>query len=410
MNIVLSPPSGHADSYLDITFRIRFDEKVDQAKITVFNDTVNEPLDILGVIGGFISLETTAIFKDSLMAEGFINIFNQDKMNKKLGAYQSVDIRFVAEVTINGEQSTIENVVVFYNESQSLDADIIPFDVSIDNPDLDIASGEPLRINVTSDVDKSYEIAIKSEFSEAVCNFMVAARKGRTSISIPSEVIYSDLELDRKRSTKCGLYYVKRKGVTYARLMNHVYIAISNSALTFRAPKTLMPKAQTRLSPIGTELGDDFVLSDRYLVHTHKDFSSFGKKTDFHPRRLSYLTRFFHESQDMIQPKSIKSLGVSEEENMTDRIKESIRTEELKKHDDIKNAHQYSEDRGKLMKAFSYTYEQQYGANVKTDLFYLLVSAPPEKETSRPIEAFQAPLMTKGKGCLSCARRRKNNA
>lgn len=416
MNVVLSPPSGHAESYLDITFRARFNEPVEQVEITIFNDTSGESLDILGVIGGHIVLGKTAVFRKTQLAEGFINIFNRDKMNKKFGFYRSVNIKFIARIMTNGNEHVIEDVVTFYNESKSLDADIIPFDMVLDSTKIDIEHNIPMGIQIISDVEKSYEICIKADNSDTRCNFVVSTKRGRTNIQIPAEIIYADLELENEinRRKRYRLYYVKREGVTFARLMNKKYVPIADTQITFRLPEKIMPQAQSRLSPTGTELSKDFVLSDRYLVHTHKDFSSFGKKTDFHPRRLDHLTRFLHEAQHMTESQNrIRSFKVTKDD-LTDETRETMRSDALRRQSRIKQAHRYPKDREQMMQSFSTTYEEQFSANVTTDLFYLLVSPPKDdkgpssKESKEPIRAFQAPpIRTPSAGCLPCSRRRR---
>ncbi len=410
MNIMLSPPSGHTDSYLDVTFKIQFDQSVSEAKITVFNDTSKEPLDILGVIGGHIILERTAIFRNTGAAEGFINIFNKDKMNKKFALLRSVDIRFVAEMICDGKEITEEETVVFYNESMSLDAGIVPFDLILDNSEIDIEHGVPMGLSVISDTEKSYEICIKSEGSDNKCNFSIASQRGRTSIKVPAELIYSDLELedDKNRQKRYQMYYVKREGVTFARLMNKKHIPIANTDLTFRLPKTLMPQAQLRKTPIGTELSEDFVLSDRYLVHTHKDFSSFGKKSDFHPKRLSYLTRFFHEAQSMVakSQQKIKGMSIDGKPDLTEKSREVLRTESLRLQSRMKKAHLHSKDKEQIMQSFALPYEQKFGANVTVDLFYLMATSANDDD-EKPVKAFHAPKSKSTPGCLPCSRRKR---
>ncbi len=114
MEFNLNPPSGYADSYLDIAFTTKFD-KSDKVKLRLFNDTTSEQLDILGVTSGYISNGNEAICRDCSGISGHINIFNNDKMNRKFRTHNSVIIRCELECQKDDQTSTIKESVTFYN-------------------------------------------------------------------------------------------------------------------------------------------------------------------------------------------------------------------------------------------------------------------------------------------------------
>ena len=276
MKLTLDPPSGHSDSYLDVSFKVETDMS-DKIEIQFFNITTNEPLEILSVTQGYIFEEYTVITKNTNVVEGFINIFNKDKMNEKLKDYIRVEIKCF--IKIYKENTVIEEVstIFFYNESQSLDANIIPFDLIIDNPNLDLENNVPLKMCIISDNDKKYELAIRSSDSRSMCTFDVFAKKGKNDIYLPSEIIWYDLQIVHNYNKKFQIYWAKFEGVNHMRFMNRKYVLIENTDITFNA-RTMKPKPQTRLGPTGVDLSQDFILSHRYFVHTWKDYSAFGEQ------------------------------------------------------------------------------------------------------------------------------------
>ena len=86
----LDPSSGYTDSYLDIEFFITLDPYL-KAEVTLFNDTIKEQLEIIGVSSGYIT--NNSIIVKNKQVNGHINLFSNDKLNKKLKSYNSVNIR-----------------------------------------------------------------------------------------------------------------------------------------------------------------------------------------------------------------------------------------------------------------------------------------------------------------------------
>lgn len=308
----LKPSSGHADSCLDVKFYIKVDQ-AEKLKIELFNDTVNEQLNILSVTQGCIEEEVRAIVFSNTM-EGYINIFNQDKLNKKFNQYNSVDIKCV--VTIDDIHKE-EEIITFYNESKPLDADIIPFDVIIDNPEVDLRNLVPLSLHIICDSEKKYELSIRSINDNKFCSFEVVTKKGRTDVLVPAEVLWADLDLSSGHK-KYQLYWTKFEGITYMRFMNRKYIPISDSRITFNTTN-IKPLSQNRKGPTGKDMSSDFVLSHRYFVHTWKEFTAFSNRIISWNRNMDKALQFIHESQDLQSDISIVARP-KQQERITDKV------------------------------------------------------------------------------------------
>ncbi len=308
----LDPPSGHADSYTDVQFVVEFD-KAERAEIKIFNQSNEEQLEILSVNSGRIIDENIAVSKNVSSIEGHINVFNRDKMNVGLKNFVSVDIRCEAHLTRGGETVVEKEVFVFYNESKSLDSEIIPFDLEFHDKTVDIPNQIPLRMTVVSDVEKRYELCIRSQDSKHKCTFEITTQVGSTLVEIPATVLYSDLSLKSSNIHPFHVYWVKFEGVDYQKFMNRKYVKLPDSRLFFkRGPVNL--QAQKRAGPTGKPLPQSFILSDRYLVHTWKEFSAFNKKTSHNMIKMRRLSAFLHEAQGMqAVVQSIQTFGTKEQ-------------------------------------------------------------------------------------------------
>jgi hypothetical protein len=272
-------------------------EKADKVEIRLFNEEANQPLEILAVSYGFIVDETIAVIKNSSSVEGFINIFNRDKMNSAFAQHSSINVRCEATIYRNEKKEIIESVVTFYNESKSLDWEVIPFDIQVNNPEIDLSQNQPLRLTLICDTPKHFELTLRSERGSKSCSFEVDTKPGQTNVAVPCEVLAFNLELNKaKNRHRFNLYWTKFEGLDYSKMMNRKFVKIPDSSVSLIG-RQIMPKPQTRLGPIG-ELSEDFVLSDRYFVHTFKDFSGFGSKL-FDSIKMKRLTVFMHEAQDM---------------------------------------------------------------------------------------------------------------
>lgn len=329
MNFQLDPPSGYADSYLDIKFTVKF-EYADRVEILLINETTHSNIEILGMTNGYIINEIKGVVDNNIFAEGFINIFNKDKMNKKLESYTSVSIKckvkFYRGNNITEEMETID----FYNQSKSLDSSIVPFDINIINSVVDIRKNQPLKIQITCDSVQHYELCIKNENSPYSFTFEVYTRKGIIEISIPVAILWYDLKLYRVKTSNFFIYWVKFEGLDYSKYINRKYISINNSKIAFLYQDKFKIMPQSRFGPI-EKLNKDFVLSDKYFVHTAKKYSGFGSiHENIGYRRLSYITRFFHESQSIQKiDNSIKSFNITHRDKILES-KQAIRSQEIR--------------------------------------------------------------------------------
>ncbi len=293
LDFKLTPSSGFVDSYLDVKFKVSFPGS-GKSQIQLFNENTGKPIEILSVSDGRIVSETTIVTK-ARSVEGYINLFNRDKMNTSLEGHYKVDIRCEVDVGGRTESSTTS----FYNQSQSIDSNIIPFDLSVINPQVDLKNNTPLQIYLVCDREKRYELCIMNKNRKRRCTFEITTRIGGLTVALPSEVLWFDLGLkDTKFPKHFDVYWVKFEGVAHHKFMNRKYIPIDNTKISFN-DTAMMPLPTARLDPTGQKLSNDFVLSHRYYVHTLKPWSEFGKAGEFGSNRLSKLTMFWHESQYM---------------------------------------------------------------------------------------------------------------
>jgi len=254
INFKLTPSSGFVDSYLDIKFKVSFDGE-GKSKIQLFNEQTGKPIEILSVSNGRIISETTIITK-SKSVEGYINIFNRDKMNSFLQAYYKVDIR--CEVDIDGQVESF--TTSFYNQSQSIDSNIIPFDLSVINPHIDLKNNIPLQLYIVCDREHRYELCIMTKDRSRQCTIEITTKIGGITVSLPSEILWFDLDLKNTRFQKqYDIYWVKFEGVAHHKFMNRKYIPIDNTSISFNDTQ-MMPQQTDRLGPTGKPLSNDFVL------------------------------------------------------------------------------------------------------------------------------------------------------
>jgi len=326
INFTINPPSGHSHSALDVKFQVKTDH-TGKIQIEIFNETVNEKLDILSISSGHIKQSKTIICDNTNIIEGYINLFNKDKLNENLHDYASVDLKCV----VSSKSGTEEASAIFFNESQSLDAGIIPFDLVIDNNELDLQHNIPLSMHFVCDSEQRFELCIRSDDAKSSCSFEVMTKKGRTSVQLPAEVIWFDLQLTKNRNKKYSIYWVKFEGVNHMNLMNRKYIPIANSRITFNCFE-MMPKPQTRTGPTGAALTEDFVMSNRYFVPTWKAYTSLGKLPTIYSQKNTTMTKFMHESQhvDILRRSEVKSFA--EQESNEREIKKTIRNTILRKN------------------------------------------------------------------------------
>ena len=296
MKLSINPPSGYTNSYLDIKFTTEFNnpEKVELELFNLFN---NEKIEIIGCSSGYISNNTTIIAKNSSKIEGYINLFNRDKLNLLLKNLISIDILAKARITKNNKITEETAIVTFYNESKSADSDVIPFDLTITSKDIETKSNNFLELIINSRVEKKYELSIMDDINNISYFFEIITKNGTSNIKIPIPILFHELKLDIHRKRNFNLYWTKFEGVSFNKLMNRNSVKIPYTSLNFKG-NILDITPQNRFDPVMKELPNNFVLSDRYLVHTHKDFSGFGSES-FSNLRIKRLTFFMHESQSM---------------------------------------------------------------------------------------------------------------
>ena len=381
MNFTLNPPSGHADSYVDIQFVIETDQAVN-ARVSFFNETTNDDISIIGVNSGYIT-ENVAVFNESKSMVGFIDLFPNDKMNSGLSNKDQISIKCTIE--INGKMEIMN--AVFYNESQSLDAGVIPFDITLPKKDINISNHENLEMKISSNSEKLFELCIRSDENiNNWCCFTVMARNGVTSVKIPSEIIYSDLNMSSNKTRTFGLYYIKPEGITYSRFMNRKFVKILDITFTFDS-FTLLPVS--RFGPVG-ELDSNFILSDRYFVHTFKDFTSLKVKNDYPTYKIANITWFFHESQDMNNAKNIIS-----QFSASDNVAASVMsTQKEFRSSQMPSMPNYKEpiEKSRLLGIYSKNYNKQEQGTVSV--------------MQNKTEPDQVQVFLKGKGCSSCGRKK----
>jgi hypothetical protein len=306
----LTPPSGYADSYYDVQFTAEFDQ-ADLAKVAVINATTGEYLTIVAVTNGHIQGDKLAVAEKTNTIQGFINLFNNDKMNIKLNEYNQLEIKCL----LMFPDKTEEYSTVFYNESKSLDAGIVPFNISINNEIVDIMKHEPLRLTMTASAEAKVELAIKEEDSIGqFFHFDIVTKNGLNRINVPSPLLFTELQAQGKGFKKFKLYYVKFEGINYSGFVNRKYIPIQGLSFCFNSD--YMPVLNSsRQGPIG-KLSQDFVLSHRYLVPTWKEFSNFHKEID--EEASAKMNRFLYEAIDM-RTVPLEVASVSEDKAKTIR-------------------------------------------------------------------------------------------
>ena len=387
MNFSLNPPSGHSHSCLDVQFDFSA-EKLDKVELEIFNDTIQEQLELLSVSDGYILGETKGISTSSQVT-GHINIFNKDKMNEKFQDYISVQIRCKATITRDGAKDIEESSIEFFNESKSIDAEVIPFDLIIDNPQLDVKNNIPLSMHMVCDSARKFELSIRSDDGKDYCTFEVMSKKGRADFILPSEVIFSDTNFYLNWHKKFRIYWVKFEGIDYLKFMNRKYIRLPESQITLNS-KEIMPLPQERQGPLGV-LSEDFVLSHRYFVHTWKDFSEFGDVPQMTQLDIQKRRRFVHEIQDLPVP------GLGSTQPVKSNIaagKEILQTEKLRKPE-------YDPRQRVLLNAYRNAFDKNRAAT-KSDERYTQTTL--QTKQTKPVVAPMGNQPRKG-GC-GCARKR----
>jgi hypothetical protein len=137
---------------------------------------------------------------------------------------------------------------------------------------------------------------------------------------LPSEVIWNDIGLDEWGGKSFQVYWVKFEGIDQRRFRNRKYVPIEGTEIRFNALK-MSAKAQSRRGPTGADLPDDFVLSDRYFVHTWRNFTSLGNMPSLHSgAKRTHLSVFMNEYQDLQEADAVQLMeGPASETPVTNR-------------------------------------------------------------------------------------------
>lgn len=403
MNFSLDPSSGFADSYLDVEFSVIVPDHP-KTVISIHNETSGDQLQILGTSFGQILDGDTLVLKERTTTTGHINIFNNDKMNKKFLVHHSVTLKCVAKFYDDNDKETgeEEESVVFYNEMHSLDAGIIPFDLIIHNKVVNLSNNEALSIDLISDISKKYEICISSFDEKIRCNIEIAARKGKTSIKIPGEFLYHDLEFrESKFQKKFKIFYVKYQGTTISRMSNRRYFPIPDSEIDFQISEGLTPLPQSRTRPDGIILSsEEFIISDRYLVMCPSQNSGFYRKGKFGREKLMDLTMMINEGQHVYAlSKKIQQFESAKNADNIDKTAKSLQLAN-QAHQAIRRP-KISSSQIQLMQSVSRSYDA-ISSKIKPQ------QQIPTKQLSG-VQSFSAMPKKQG-GCAPCSRKRNKNA
>jgi len=399
MKLILDPPSGLADSYFDVEFTTSFDQIYDQVIIRLFNDITHDQLDILGISTGYVKAGKEAISKNVSEISGHINIFNNDKMNRMFKAYNFIPIRCEAEITHNDQTHKESEIIEFYNENKSLDDTIIPVELLVLSRNLDIINNEDLNIDIIASAYKKIELCIRSDDSSSECCIQVSCRKGKTSISIPSEFIYYDLNLKENYRKKYKFYYIKYQGTNFSRLGSRQYMLIPNTELEFSLPDDITARPQTRITPTGKLYTGDFILSDRYLVLCPKLYSGFARKTKDGARKDVDAEMLLHESQHMRSlDVQIRQFSSEEQDDTKQKIRE---TSHMIQEENFRNSKQtrphINPEQVRLLSSVVGVYNQT-AESYKKSMYQQL----PANTVAKNI------FPNKRTGCAPCSRKSKN--
>ncbi len=126
------------------------------------------------------------------------------------------------------------------------------------------------------------------------------------------------------------------------------------------------PKPQTRNGPTGKPLSLDFVLSDRYFVHTWKDYSAFGNTLNYSKQRLSIATRFLHEGQDMKSVREKLQTEASSEDKMINETGRILNLDKLStRRKKTPFVHKQSGDKMEFVNAFQKEYDKTRTSSVR---------------------------------------------
>jgi len=214
----ISPYSGFDNSYFDIRFSIVLDKTYPDGKYKVYfvNKEIGSKIDVLAVSNGHIDEDGYIVGNSKHQIDGYFNLFNDDKMNTKLEPFPKIDI----ECNVVFEDKTYSKTVSFFNESFSVNNEILPFDFILENKKIDLASGKPFEFGISADSEKIVHLRIESLDSLNRYDFFVYTKKGLLKSCVPLEVLNYELNLYKTASKQFHVCYMKPHGVTYSNIVN----------------------------------------------------------------------------------------------------------------------------------------------------------------------------------------------
>ena len=286
-----------------------------------------------------------------------------------------------------------DKTITFYNESQSLDADIVPFDIIVRNNIIDLSKKETLVFDLVSRTLRKYEICVKSQDESVSCTIEISSKLNKTTIEVPWELLYHDLNLKVNKNKQFQIYYVSIKGTNLSRLANRQYIPLESCKIKFIIPEYLTLSPQSRNGPV-SKSSNNFIVSDRYFVLCPKEYSGFAKKSEFAKEKLMDLTMLINEGQHMeTLSKQIKRFSTDKEvSSKIQNTQKVIQHSRYNKTDVIRP--KINNNQIQLLKSVSGIYE-----NIAAK------SKPKNKQQTTVFSA--ASFQPKEQKCAPCARKNK---
>lgn len=307
MRVTLNPPSGKDNSYYDIRYSIEL-EKADLFRfgtLRAFNLVDGSQIRIEATTEGVLDSDGVVHLTSVRRFSGVFSLFGDDRMNTRLAAHPYVDIRFELsggpEVELSGGPEVIESIARFYNESHSADGYILPFDMQLLTPDVDLSSCQPLRMAITATEAAMLKFAVTSPRGD--CEFFVMTREGRLEIDIPAPYLCHELGISSGYDAPLRIAFMKRHGVTVDNTVSFKKLPIPGTEFHVRNQLSLVPQEMVGFSG---PLGDEFTLSDRYFVPTPVRYSNLPTKRT-HPLRERFAPDMKYELAE-IGPGAVESV------------------------------------------------------------------------------------------------------
>lgn len=376
MQITITPSSGHFDKYLDIYFKIKFDTFIENGKLTFLNTSMNDQsIEILGSNTSIIHNGIELLVNKTDTVDGFLNLFPNDASTFNLQQLNTVEIK----ISLNCPDTSIVDNISFFNESISIDSNILPFDLQIINKTIDIEKHEPLKISIISQVQNKYEFVIMSECKTKQYVFDVLCHPGQNDIEIPASVLFEELQLDKFGFSSFIMSWIKFQGKDFKGFLLRKNIHIPFVKIKFNGTVNFRPLPSVFTDLKGDPFSNSFILSDRYLVPVHKEFSAFGKNKTFDNRYLFFMMLYRHENQDIrdeIHKITLEKRTTSNKIIETATILNSINNE---------NIHYHVPSNAKMSMA--------------GDFKYLYVKPVSQQKSNQASAVINSPVKSKGCGC-----------